>query len=90
MDRKFRLGERVLIIQSERSGVVDRVDSSFGVAVFCVRHDDRQEPAEWFAPHELERRAPQRIALPWALMVAGNGCWALAAEAIRIIYRASS
>ena len=82
MHRKFRLGDPVHIIQSERSGVVDRIDTSFGIAVFRVRHDDRPETAEWFAPHELERRAPQRIALPWALMVAG-GCRALAARSWR-------
>jgi hypothetical protein len=90
MDRKFRLGDPVHIIQSERSGVVDRIDTSFGVAVFRVRHDDRPETAEWFAPHELERRAPERIALPWPLIVAGAGCRALAAGAIRTVYRALS
>jgi hypothetical protein len=90
MDRKLRLGDPVHIIPSERSGVVDRIDTSFGVAVFRVRHDGRSETAEWFAPHELERRAPEPIALPRALMVAGAGCRALAARAIRSVHRALS
>jgi hypothetical protein len=53
MDRQLKLSDRVLVLESERCGIVDAVDTSFGVAVFRVRYDYRPEPCQWFAAHEL-------------------------------------
>ncbi len=53
MDRQLKLGDRVLVVESERCGIVDAVDTSFGVAVFRVRYDYRPEPCQWFPAHEL-------------------------------------
>ena len=58
MDKELKLGDRIHVIESERCGIVDAVDTSFGVAVFRVRYDYRPEQCQWFAGHEL-RSAPR-------------------------------
>ena len=61
MDRKFKLGDPVSIIRSERSAVVDGIDTGFGVAVYSVRFDDQPASHQWFAAHELLPRAREKL-----------------------------
>jgi hypothetical protein len=71
MDRKFKLGDRVNIIGSERSAVVDDIDTGFGVAVYGARFDDQPASHQWFAPHELVPRARDKLVSRWVLVIAG-------------------
>jgi hypothetical protein len=70
MDRKFKLGDSVNILGSERSAVVDDIDTGFGVAVYSVRFDDQPASRQWFAPHELVPRARDKLMSRWVLGIA--------------------
>ena len=70
MDRKFKLGDSVNIIGSERSAVVDDIDTGFGIAVYSVRFDDQPASRQWFAPHELVPRAREKLISRWVLGIA--------------------
>jgi hypothetical protein len=70
MDRKFKLGDPVKIIGSERSAVVGHIDTSFGIAVYGVRFDDQPASLQWFAAHELVPRASERLVSRWMLAIA--------------------
>jgi hypothetical protein len=70
MDRKFKLGDSVNIIGSERSAVVDTMDTGFGIAVYGVRFDDQPASLRWFAPHELVPRARPKLISRWVLVIA--------------------
>jgi len=71
MDRKFKLGDPVNIIRSQRSAVVDDIDTSFGVTVYGVRFDDQPASHQWFAAHELLPRARDKLLSRWVLVIAG-------------------
>ncbi len=71
MDRKFKLGDPVNIIGSDRSAVVDDIDTGFGVAVYSVRFDDQPASHQWFAAHELVPRARDKLVSRSALVFAG-------------------
>ena len=68
MDRQLKLSDRVLVVESGRCGIIDAVDTSFGVAVLRVRYDYRPEPCQWFAAHELRLAARD-----WS--IANVGSW---------------
>ena len=72
MDRRFKLGDSVRVIKSERSGVIDAIDTSFGVAVFYVQYDDRSEPCEWYAAHELEQQTLRSTPNDWLRTYVGS------------------
>jgi hypothetical protein len=72
MDRKFKLGDPVNIIGSERSAVVDDIDTGFDVAVYGVRFDDQPASHQWFAAHELVPRARDKLFSRWVLVIAGT------------------
>jgi hypothetical protein len=71
MDRKFKLGDSVNIIGSERSAIVDHIDTGFGVAVYGVRFSDQPASHQWFAAHELVPRARDKLISRWVLAIAG-------------------
>ena len=71
MDKKFELGDPVNIVGSERTAVVDDIDTGFGVAVYAVRFDDQPVSRQWFAPHELAPRTQDKQVSCWALVIAG-------------------
>jgi hypothetical protein len=71
MDRKFKLGDPVNIIRSERGAVVNGIDTGFGVAVYSVRFDDQPASHQWFAAHELVPRARNKLVSRWVLVIAG-------------------
>ena len=60
------------VIKSERSGVIDAIDLSFGVAVFYVQYDDRSEPCEWYAAHELEQQTLRSTPNDWLRTYVGS------------------
>ena len=70
MDRKFKLGDSVNIIGSERSAVVDAMDTGFGIAVYGVRFDDQPASLQWFGPDELVPRARDKLISRWVLALA--------------------
>jgi len=72
MDRTFKLGDSVHVIKSERSGVIDAIDTGFGVAVFYVQYDDRSESCEWFAGHELEQQTLRSTPIDWLRRYVGS------------------
>jgi hypothetical protein len=82
MDRKFKLGDSVNIIGSERSAVVDDIDTGFGVAVYGVRFDDQLASHQWFAAHELVPRARDKLVSRWMLVIAGIVDYGLVASVI--------
>ena len=71
MDRKFKLGDPINIVGSERSGVIDDIDRGFGIAVYGVRFDDQPASHQWFAAHELAPRARDKLVYRWARFIAG-------------------
>ena len=71
MDRKFKLGDPVDIIGSERSAIVDDIDTGFGIAVYGVRFDDQPASHQWFAAHELVPRARDKRVSRWVHVIAG-------------------
>jgi len=71
MDRKFKLGDPVNIIGSERSAIVDDIDTGFGIAVYGVRFDDQPASHQWFAAHELVPRARDKRVSRWVHVIAG-------------------
>jgi len=94
MDRKFKLGDPVNIIRSERSAVVDGIDTGFGIAVYSVRFDDQPASHQWFAAHELVPRARDKRVSRWVLVIAGIvdyglGVAARSVDRLRIKYPSS-
>jgi hypothetical protein len=71
MDRKFKLGDPVNIIGSERSAVVDDIDTGFGIAVYGAQFDDQPASYQWFAGNELVPRARDKLVSRWVHAIAG-------------------